>query len=128
MIDSAGLLQRTGFAMPVSDGDALTVRYADPLKLLADLKGMGETAAFARRAGPPLTRGVLLRAMEIYRDRFSDSDGRVRATFDFIALSGWAPAPDQPKPKRPGSATTRLADALGVREQAAGEKAGPKRS
>ncbi|MBI1359119.1 MAG: methyltransferase domain-containing protein [Alphaproteobacteria bacterium] len=127
VIDGAGLLQRAGFAMPVSDGDALTVRYAEPLKLLADLKGMGETAAFAQRAGPPLTRAVLFRAMEIYRERFSDPDGRVRATFDFIALSGWAPAPDQPKPKRPGSATTRLADALGVREQNAGEKTGRKR-
>ena len=124
VIDGAGLLQRAGFAMPVSDGDALTVRYADPLRLLADLRGMGETAAFARRGAPPLTRSILLRTAEIYRQRFSDSDGRVRATFDLIAMSGWAPSPDQPQPKRPGSATMRLADALGVKEMPAGDKTG----
>jgi SAM-dependent methyltransferase len=126
VIDAAGLLQRTQFAMPVADNDARTVRYAHPLKLLADLKGMGETAAFANRSGPPLTRGILMRTMEIYAQRFSDPDGRVRATFELVTLSGWAPGPDQPKAKRPGSATVRLADALGVKEQAAGEKTGPK--
>lgn len=126
VIDGAGLLQRAGFAMPVADNDRRTVRYADPMRLLADLRGMGETAAFAQRSAPPLTRAILMRAMEIYVARFSDSDGRVRATFEFVTLSGWAPAPDQPQPKRPGSATVRLADALGVREQAAGEKAGGK--
>lgn len=124
VIDAAGLVQRAGFAMPVGDGDTLTVRYADPLRLLADLKAMGETAAFASRDTPPLTRAVLRRTVEIYRDRFSDSDGRVRATFDFIAMSGWGPSPDQPKAKRPGSATVRLADALGVREIPAGDKTG----
>jgi SAM-dependent methyltransferase len=124
VIDGAGLLQRAGFAMPVSDGDARQVRYDNPLRLLADLQGMGETAAFARRSGPPLTRGILLRAMDIYKERYSDKDGRVRATFDFIAMSGWAPSPDQPRPKRPGSATVRLADALGVTETPAGDKTG----
>ena len=127
VIDGAGLLQRTGFAMPVSDNDARTVRYANPLRLLDDLRGMGETAALASRAGPPLTRAILMRAMDIYSERFSDPDRRVRATFEFVTMSGWAPAPDQPKPKRPGSATVRLADALGVKEQPAGEKAGQKR-
>jgi NADH dehydrogenase [ubiquinone] 1 alpha subcomplex assembly factor 5 len=126
VIDGAGLLQRTQFAMPVADNDARTVRYAHPLKLLADLRGMGETAAFADRSAPPLTRGILMRAMDIYAQRFADPDGRVRATFEFVTLSGWAPGPDQPKAKRPGSATVRLADALGVKEQAAGEKTGPK--
>jgi SAM-dependent methyltransferase len=125
VIDAAGLLQRTQFAMPVADNDARTVRYPHPLKLLADLRGMGETAAFANRSAPPLTRGIVLRAMEIYAQRFSDPDGRVRATFELVTLSGWAPGPDQPKAKRPGSATVRLADALGVKEQAAGEKTGP---
>jgi SAM-dependent methyltransferase len=124
VIDAAGLLQRAGFAMPVADNDARTVRYPDPLKLLSDLRGMGETAAFANRTAPPLTRGVLMRAMETYARRFSDPDGRVRATFEFVTMSGWAPGPDQPKPKRPGSASVRLADALGVREHKAGEKAG----
>ena len=85
---------------------------------------MGETAAFASREAPALTRAILLRAMEIYAQRFADPDGRVRATFEFVTLSGWSPSPDQPKPRRPGSATVRLADALGVKEQGAGEKAG----
>ena len=85
---------------------------------------MGETSAFTSRDAPALTRAILLRAMEIYAQRFADADGRVRATFEFVTLSGWAPSPDQPKPKRPGSATVRLADALGVKEQGAGEKAG----
>jgi hypothetical protein len=127
VIDAAGLLQRTGFAMPVADNDARTVRYANPLRLLADLRGMGETAAFANRTVPALTRGILMRAMEIYAERFSDPDGRVRATFELVTMSGWAPAPDQPTPKRPGSANVRLADALGVREQPAGEKTSRKR-
>jgi len=126
VIDAAGLLQRTQFAMPVADNDARTVRYAHPLKLLADLRGMGETAAFANRSAPPLTRGILIRTMEIYQQRFSDPDGRIRATFEFVTLSGWSPGPDQPKAKRPGSASVRLADALGVKEQAAGEKTGRK--
>jgi SAM-dependent methyltransferase len=125
VIDAAGLLQRTQFAMPVADNDARTVRYAHPLKLLTDLRGMGETAAFANRTNPALTRGILMRAMDIYAQRFSDPDGRVRATFEFVTLSGWAPGPDQPKAKRPGSASVRLADALGVKEQKAGEKTGP---
>ena len=129
VIDGAGLMQRAGFAMPVADGDATTVRYGDPFRLLADLKGMGETAAFAEAGRPPLSRAILARAMEIYRQRFSDPDGKVRATFEIVTLSGWAPAPDQPKPLRPGSAKMRLADALGVREQGAGEKApGPGKS
>ena len=124
VIDGAGLLQRSGFAMPVADNDARTVRYANPLRLLDDLRGMGETAALANRDAPRLTRSILMRAMEIYAQRFSDPDGRIRATFEFVAISGWAPAPDQPKAKLPGSATMRLADALGVREQSAGEKTG----
>jgi SAM-dependent methyltransferase len=126
VIDAAGLLQRTGFAMPVADNDARAVRYPNPLRLLSDLQGMGETAAFANRGAPPLTRGILLRAMDIYAERFSDPDGRVHATFEFVTMSGWAPGPDQPKAKQPGSATARLADALGVREHGAGEKAGRK--
>ena len=124
VIDGAGLMQRAGFAMPVADNDARTVRYAHPLRLLQDLRGMGETAAFASRTTPPLTRSILMRAMDTYASRFADPDGRVRATFEFVTLSGWAPSPDQPKAKRPGSATVRLADALGVKEQDAGEKAG----
>ena len=110
--------------MPVADNDARTVRYGHPLKLLSDLRGMGETAAFANRTAPPLTRAILMRTLETYAQRFSDPDGKVRATFELVTLSGWAPSPDQPKAKRPGSATVRLADALGVKEQGTGEKAG----
>lgn len=122
VIDGAQLLQRAGFAMPVADADTVTVRYDSMLNLLADLRGMGETAAFADRSAPPLTRSILMRAAELYAQQFSDPDGRVRATFEIVTLSGWAPAAGQPVPKRPGSATVRLADALGVKEQSAGEK------
>jgi SAM-dependent methyltransferase len=128
VIDAAGLLQRTGFAMPVADNDVRTVRYGNPLRLLSDLRGMGETAALAAAGAPALTRTILVRAMEIYQDRFADTDGRVRATFEFVTLSGWAPSPDQPAAKRPGSATVRLADALGVKERSAGEKSGRDRN
>jgi SAM-dependent methyltransferase len=123
VVDGAGLMQRAGFAMPVADGDIVTVRYRDPMRLLADLKGMGETAAFAETGRPPLSRAMLARTMEIYCARFSDADGRCRATFEIVTLSGWAPAPAQPKPLRPGSAKVRLADALGVTEHSSGDKA-----
>jgi SAM-dependent methyltransferase len=121
--DIAGLLQRAGFALPAADRDIVTVRYGEPLKLLADLRAMGETAALTERARP-LTRAVLMRAMEIYREQFADADGRVRATFEILTATGWAPADSQPKPLKPGSAKTRLADALGTIEKSTGEKAG----
>lgn len=110
--DMAGLLQRAGFALPVADRDTVTVRYKTPEGLLRDLKGMGERAAFARGVSRPLPRRVLARAMALYRDRFSDADGRVRATFEIVHLSGWAPAPGQPQPLKPGSARASMADAV----------------
>lgn len=110
--DVAGLMQRAGFALPVVDRETITVRYDTPLKLLQDIKGMGEQAAFQRGMGQPLTRGVLMRAMEYYADMFSDPDGRIRATVEVIFMSGWAPAPHQPQPKRPGSATASLSEAV----------------
>lgn len=113
--DMAGLLQRAGFALPVADVERVTVRYAHPMKLLQDLKGMGEQAAFAPREGQerrPLSRRILARMSEIYMDRFSDSDGKVRASFEIIWLSGWAPAAGQPKPLKPGSGKFSLADAV----------------
>lgn len=110
--DMAGLLQRAGFALPVADRDSVTVRYAAPENLLRDLKGMGERAAFVRGAGRPLPRRVLTRALELYRERFSDPDGRVRASFEIVHLSGWAPAPGQPQPLKPGSAKVSLASAV----------------
>ena len=113
--DMAGLLQRAGFALPVADVERVTVRYAHPMKLLHDLKGMGEQAAFAPREGQdrrPLSRRILARMSEIYIDRFSDPDGKVRASFEVIWLSGWAPAAGQPKPLKPGSGKFSLADAV----------------
>jgi SAM-dependent methyltransferase len=108
-----GLLQRAGFALPVGDVDRLTVRYDGMLDLVADLKAMGATSALADRPRRPLRRDVLMRASEIYAERFSDPDGRVRATVDIVSLSGWAPHESQPKPARRGSGTVRLANALG---------------
>lgn len=121
--DGAGLLQRAGFALPVSDLDRVTVRYADPFRLIADLRAMGETGVLVERPRP-LTRAVLARMAELYVERFADADGRVPATFDLIHLTGWAPHPAQPRPLRPGSAKARLADALGVKEQGTGDPAG----
>lgn len=113
--DMAGLLQRARFALPVADIERVTVRYQHPMKLLQDLKGMGEQAAFAPRQGQarrPLSRRILARMSEIYAERFSDPDGRVRASFDIIWLSGWAPAANQPQPLKPGSGKFSLADAV----------------
>jgi SAM-dependent methyltransferase len=117
------LLQRAGFALPVTDIDRLTVRYASPLALMHDLRRMGATNALAERRRAPLRRATLQRMMEIYGERFADADGRVRATFEIVWLSGWAPHEGQQKPLAPGSAKMRLADALGTRESSAGEKA-----
>ena len=120
--DVAGLLQRAGFALPVADLDRVTVRYDHPLKLIGDLRRMGETNALADGRGRPLSRPVLARAMALYQERFSDTDGRVRATFDIMTMTGWAPHPIQQQPLKPGSAKMRLADALGTQEISAGEK------
>lgn len=120
--DLAGLLQRAGYALPAADRDLVTVRYGDPLRLLGDLRGMGETSALAQRSARGLSRRILARTFEIYRQRFSDGDGRAKATFEILTATGWAPHESQQKPLKPGSAKTRLADALGVPEQSAGEK------
>lgn len=122
-IDGAGLLQRAGFALPVSDVDRVTVRYTDPLSLLRDLRAMGETNVLLERSRRPLPRAVLFRALELYQQRFSGLDGKVSATFEIVTVTGWAPHESQQKPLRPGSARTRLADALGVSERSAGERA-----
>jgi SAM-dependent methyltransferase len=116
-LDAASLLQRSGFALPVADLDRVTVTYEHPLKLLADLRQMGETNVLADRHPHGLTRTLLARMSEIYVERFSNPDGRVRATFEIITLTGWAPHESQQVPLRPGSAKMRLADALGVVEQ-----------
>lgn len=110
--DLGHLLQRTGFALPVTDVDAFTLRYDSMFALCAELRAMGASNAIAQRSRKPLRRRVTTRAAEIYAERFSDSDGRVRASFELIWLSGWAPHESQQKPARPGSATTPLAEAL----------------
>jgi len=122
--DLGALLQRAGFALPVTDVDRLTVRYETVFALMHDLRRMGATNNLLARRRTPLKRATLFRMAEIYGERFADADGRVRATFEIVWLSGWAPHPDQQQPLRPGSAKERLADALGTREISTGEKAG----
>ncbi|UZF90348.1 methyltransferase domain-containing protein [Bosea sp. NBC_00550] len=122
--DLGGLLQRAGFALPVVDSEAVTVRYRDAFGLFRDLRAMGWTNALVARRKAPLRRETLLRAAALYAERFADPDGRLPATFEFVWVSGWAPHESQQKPLRPGSAKARLADALGVPEIKAGEKPG----
>jgi len=122
--DIGALLQRAGFALPVVDSDRITVRYDTVFALMRDLRRMGATNALSERRRRPLKRATLFKMAEIYRERFADTDGRLRATFEVIWLSGWAPHESQQQPLKPGSARTRLADALGAREVSAGEKAG----
>ena len=122
--DIGALLQRAGFALPVVDSDRIIVRYDTVFALMRDLRRMGATNALNERRRQPLKRATLLRMAEMYRERFADTDGRLRATFEVIWLSGWAPHESQQQPLKPGSARTRLADALGAREIPAGEKAG----
>lgn len=111
--DAGSLLQRAGFALPVTDLETHTVRYSTPLALFDDLRALGATNPLASRDPRLLTRRHLMRAAEIYAERFSDPDGRVRATLEILWLSGWAPHESQQKPLRPGSATTSLRDVLG---------------
>ena len=121
--DLGALLQRAGFALPVTDVDRVTVRYASPLALMHDLRRMGAGNVLTARRRAPLRRATLRRVFEIYAERFADADGRIRATFEIVWLSGWAPHDSQQQPLKPGSAQQRLADALGAKEQSAGEKA-----
>ena len=123
--DLAGLLQRAGFALPVVDSDRITVDYPDAWKLMRDLRAMGETNATALRHRHFTRRATLLRAADIYRARFGNDDGRIPAAFEIATLTAWAPHEAQPRALRPGSAATRLADALGAEERPAGDKATP---
>jgi len=120
------LLQRAGFALPVIDNERLIVRYDSVLALMHDLRRMGATNVLHERRRKPLKRTTLERMADIYSRRFSDADGRLRASFEIIWLSAWAPHESQQKPLKPGSAAQRLADALGTREISSGEK--PERS
>ena len=119
---AGALLQRAGFALPVADVDRLTVRYPSVIALMHDLRAMGATNPLVERSRRLLKRATLERVVQIYGDRFSDPDKRIRATFEIVWLSGWVPHPGQQKPLAPGSAGQRLADALGVKEVSAGER------
>src|SRR5215218_8908891 len=114
--EMGALLQRAGFALPVTDVERLTVRYSSPFVVMGELRRMGATNVLAERRRTPLRRATLNRVAEVYAQRFADPDGKIRATFEIIWLSGWAPHESQQKPLRPGSAQTRLADALGTTE------------
>lgn len=111
--DAGALLQRAGFALPVVDRDEITVAYESPLALMKDLRLMGEANAMRDRRAGFSRRETLLRAAAIYQEASRGADGRIQAGFEIIYLTGWAPDPSQPKPLRPGSAQTHLADALG---------------
>ncbi|MGV8985758.1 MAG: SAM-dependent methyltransferase [Cypionkella sp.] len=114
--DLGALLQRAGFALPVADTFTTEVRYRDAFHLMRDLRAMGEGNALAQRLRKPTRRAVMDRAAELYQQTWAGSDGRIPATFEMIVLTGWAPHESQPKPLRPGSASTRLSDALAVPE------------
>ncbi len=114
--DLGALLQRAGFALPVADSSEHTVTYETALHLMRDLRAMGEGNALAARHRRPPPRALFAQAARAYHAAYGRSDGRVPARFEIITLTGWAPDASQPRPLRPGSATTRLADALGTSE------------
>jgi SAM-dependent methyltransferase len=121
--DLGALVQRAGFALPVADSDSYTVTYPDLFALMRDLRAMGEGNALSGRRRELTRRMLFTRAAELYQQHFADTDGRLPATVEMITLTGWAPHGSQQQPLRPGSAATRLADALGAEECAAGEPA-----
>jgi SAM-dependent methyltransferase len=120
--DYGALLQRAGFALPVADSETLTVVYASPREVMQEVRALGGGNVLRTRSRAPLSRKTLARAEEIYRERHATPDGRVRASFEIVYLSGWGPDESQQKPLNPGSAARRLADALGTIEQPAGDK------
>jgi SAM-dependent methyltransferase len=124
--DLGALLQRAGFALPVADNVTQRVSYAAPEDLIRDLRAMGETNALAARHRRIPPRRLFAEAMRLYSSAYSIDGARVRATFELIFLTGWSPSETQQKPLRPGSATARLADALGSVEFPAGDRAGPR--
>jgi hypothetical protein len=120
--DLGALIQRAGLALPVADSLSLTVEYRDAFHLMKDLRAMGEGNALAARRRTVASRALFSEAARIYAEGFTLPNGRIPATFEFVFLTGWAPADSQPKPLRPGSAAARLADALGVDERPAGDR------
>jgi SAM-dependent methyltransferase len=125
--DMGALLQRAGFTLPVADVERTTVRYREFTTLVNDLRAAGETNALAQRQKGALPRAVLAAAASHYAEHHAEPDGRLRATFDIVFLTGWAPHESQQKPMRPGTAKMRLADALGTVERPAGESIKPQR-
>lgn len=123
-IDMAGLLSRSGFNLPVSDVDRVKVRYGNAFVLMRDLRAMGETNVLIERPRKPGVKSLFVKTAQAYAEVHAEEDGKIPATFELIHFAGWAPHPDQPKPKRPGSAKVRLADALGVKEHGTGDEAG----
>ncbi|HEY5337893.1 MAG TPA: methyltransferase domain-containing protein, partial [Rhizomicrobium sp.] len=126
--DLGGLLQRAGFNLPVADVERTVVRYGKFRTLVSDLRDAGETNALVQRAKKPLRRDVLAASLAHYAAHHAEPDGRLRATFDIVYLTGWAPHDSQQKPLQPGSAKTRLAEALGTKELDAGDRAPKTRS
>ena len=122
--DFGGLLQRAGFALPVVDSDRITIRYSSLSRLFADLRALGAANPMLARSRTPLRRKTLARLEQVYREKFSDPDGKLRATVEIVWMSGWVPHESQQKPLRPGSARARLADALGTTEIPSGVKPG----
>jgi hypothetical protein len=110
--DLGALLQRAGFALPVTDVDRVVVRYDHAFALMQDLRRMGATNVLIERRRTPLRRATLGRMAQIYADRFSDPDGRIRATFEIVWLSGWSPHESQQQPLKPGSAKVSLEEAV----------------
>jgi SAM-dependent methyltransferase len=110
--DIGSLLQRAGFALPVTDVDRVVVRYDSAFALMHDLRRMGASNVLLERRRTPTRRATMLRMAQVYGERFADPDGRIRATFDIVWLSGWAPHESQPKPLRPGSARASLESAV----------------
>jgi SAM-dependent methyltransferase len=119
------LLQRAGFNLPVVDSEIITVTYENIFGLLKDLRGMGERNIIRDRHRQNPGKALYMRAAEIYAQKYSEPDGRIRASFEIIFLLGWSPHESQQKPLRPGSATKRLSEALGAQEIKTGEKAAP---
>ena len=116
------LLQRAGFALPVVDSDVVTVTYDNMFKLMHDLRGMGESNIIAARSRVNPGKAFFMEAAKHYQEHFTGKDGRLEASFEIIYLIGWAPHESQQKPLKPGSAQSRLADALQTEERKTGER------
>lgn len=121
---SASLLQRGGYSLPVVDSEHLVVTYDNAFRLMQDLRGMGETNSLVHRQRVMTGKNLMLEMARLYQNNFSEDDGRIRATFEMIFMTGWSPHKSQQQPLRPGSAQNRLADALGTQEIGTGEKTG----